>query len=361
MAFERPTLKELVTRIREDFRTRMELLPLASAVLRRAVVHVVATVWAGATHMLHGHLEWTSKQLFVVDADRDSLVRQAAPYQLFPKPATFATGTIEATGTNGTDIPAETAFRRNDGAEFLTTADATISGGAANLSVQAKKAGAAGNTDAGAILTIETPIAGLDADATVDSSGLTGGGDAETTEEFRTRLIQRLREPPEGGAEHDYIAWAEEVPGVTRVWVYPNENGLGTVYVRFVRDDDGTGSAILPSAGEITAVQAKLDEERPITAEVTALAPTALTTPFTLSITPDNSSTREAVENALAELFQGDAEAGDGEGRGTIFLSRMQVAIGATTGVTDFSLASPSADVVPSLGQLPILGTVTFT
>jgi uncharacterized phage protein gp47/JayE len=355
MPFSRPTLADLVTRIRADFRSR---LGITGQLLRRAMADVLAATWAGATHLLHGHLEWLGKQIFPATSEREFLLIQAAMYGITPTAATFATGTTRATGVNGTVILVDTVLVRDDGVTYKTTVEKTITGGIADLPVTAVLAGEDGNLATGEILTFESPIPNVDADTTVQSPGISGGNDEESTEKLRARLVLRLREPPEGGADQDYEAWALAVAGVTRVWVYRHENGLGTVVVRFVRDDE---SPIFPDAGEVTAVQGAIDAERPTTAEVTVVAPTAETVNFTISITPDTSAIRNAVQAELEDLFARDGEPGDGAGRGTIFLSRMQVAIGVATGVEDFDLTVPAADVVPALGKLPVVGTITWT
>jgi uncharacterized phage protein gp47/JayE len=167
-----------------------------------------------------------------------------------------------------------------------------------------------------------------------------------------------LREPPEGGADQDYIAWARQVAGVTRAWVYRNELGRGTVVVRFVRDND---PSIFPDAGEVAAVQAKLAAERPTTAEVTAVAPTSLAVAFTIHIVPDNADTRTAVTAELTDLLARRAEPGDGVARGKVLLSEIRTAIGTAAGVTDYTTAVPAADVVPGLGQLATVGVITWT
>lgn len=355
MPFTRPTLADLITRIRADFRGKLEI---TGSLLRRAMADILATVWAGAVHLLHGHLEWAARQIFATSADEEQLLVIASMYGLAKTPATFASGTLTATGVDTTVIPEDTIYVRDDGATYLVTADATISGGTATVSVLAEAAGAAGNMPAGDTLTLQTPIADVDSEATVDAGGIDGGNDQETTEELRTRLLLRLREPPQGGNEQDYEAWALAVAGVTRVWVYEGEDGLGTVTVRFVRDND---VSIFPDAGEVTEVQTALDAQRPITADVTAAAPTQLDVDVTLSITPDTSAIRAAVEASLEDLIDRDAEPGDGAGRGTIYLSRLQGAVSIAEGVTDFSITVPAADVVPALGALPVIGTVTFS
>lgn len=356
MPFERPSLSDLVTRIRNDFQSR---LGIAGALLRRAMADVLAVVWAGAVHVVHGHIAWLVDQLFVDTAEEEFLLRRAAMYGITKIPAEFASGTITATGTNGEVIPSGTVYVRDDGATYTSTADsAAISGGTTTVSVQADEAGAAGNMGVGETLTLESPITNVDSEATVVL--IDDGSDEETTEALRARFKLRLQEPPEGGAEQDYEAWALAVAGVTRVWVYPLENGLGTVVVRFVRDNDGSGSAIIPSGGEVTAVQDAIDAERPVTADVTVEAPTALTTNFTMHISPDTSELRAAVQAELEDLFFRLAEPGDGAGGGTIPLSQIRTAIG-TAELDDFTLASPAADVVPALGELPIVGNFTFT
>jgi uncharacterized phage protein gp47/JayE len=353
--FDRPTLSALITRVRGDIRGR---LGITGSLLRRATANILAKVWAGAVHELHGHLVYLSQQLFADTADREYMLRVAVMYGITPTPATFASGTVTATGTNGSVIPDGTVLVRDDGATYEVTAEATIASGTATVAVQAVLAGADGNMDAADTLSFESPIAGVDSTVTVASGGISGGTDEEDTEGTRARLILRLQEPPQGGNDQDYEAWALAVAGVTRVWVYPHEDGLGTVYVRFVRDDD---ASIFPDAGEVTAVQTALDEQRPVTAEVTAVAPTALTTNFTFSaLTPNTSAVQAAIAAELDDLFFREAEPGDGAGRGTIKLSQIRTAIGVAEGIEDYTLSSPSADVEPDVGELIVLGTVTF-
>jgi len=365
MPFVRPTLADLVTRIRSDFRSRLSI---NGSLLRRAMADVLAVVWAGAAHLMHGHLQWLSKQVFPDESDRDFLLRQAGLYGITPNAASFAVGIVVATGTNGSVIPNGTLYSRDDGVEYEVTGDATIASGTANVSVECLTAGATGNMSSGDSLSLESPITGVNTAATVDTGGITDGTDTEDTDGTRARFILELQKPPEGGIATDYVEWALTVAGVTRVWPHRYENAagtlnvLGTVSVYFVRDFDGSGSAILPSGGEITDVQNALNEQRPITAEVTAKAPTALTVNFTIHISPDTTDIRTAVGKELADLLVRDAAPGDGATSvGTILLSHIRTAIGVAEGVNDFTLTVPSADVVPTLGQLAIMGTVTWT
>lgn len=354
MPFDRPTLSELIDRVRGDIKGR---LGITGELVRRAMANVLAEVFAGAAHEVHGHIAWVALQLFADTASEEYLLRIASLYGIAPTPATFASGTVTATGTDPAVIPSGTVLVRDDGATYSTTAEATLSGGTASIPVTADLAGADGNLDTGETLTLESPITDVDSTMTVESPGLSGGNDQETVEALRARLIQRLQSPPAGGKEQDYIAWALAVAGVTRAWVYAHENGLGTVTVRFVRDGD---VSIFPDVAEVAAVQAALDDQRPIVAEVTAAAPVQLSVAFTISITPDTTATRAAVQAELEDMIFRLAEPGDGAGRGTIALSQMLVAIGVADGVTDFTLTAPVADVVPAVGELAVVGTITW-
>lgn len=351
MAFDRPTLPALVDRIQADLVSR---LGGSGAPLRRSVVAVLARVMAGAVHMLYGALDYLSRQLFADVADDAYLVRFASLYGLSKNPATFAAGQIIVTGTDGQDVPNGAVLRRSDGAEFNAGLGGTISGGYLFLTVTASLAGAAGNCDAGVVLTFESPYPGVDAAATVHGDTISGGTDIESTESLRTRLLERIREAPQGGAQNDYIGWALAVPGVTRVWVYPNQLGAGTVVVYFVRDDDA--GSIIPSGGEVMAVQTYIDTVRPVTADVTVAAPTAKTWNFTLSVTPNTTAVKAAVEAELTDLFRTHGEPGV-----TLPLSRVRTAIGIASGLTDYTLTSPSADLTHSAGELPVLGTITWS
>ncbi|HZJ62514.1 MAG TPA: baseplate J/gp47 family protein [Kofleriaceae bacterium] len=308
-------------------------------------------------HELHGFLEWLSRQLFADSAERAYLLRIAALYGISPVPAAYATGNVTATGVDGSSILAGTILRLDAAISYRVVTGQVIASGTATLPVIAVLAGDAANLVAGATVSFESPIVGVTATATVAGGAITGGVDEEGTEEVRDRLLLRLREPPEGGADQDYEGWALAVAGVTRAWVFGNELGLGTVVVRFVRDLE---SPIFPDAGEVANVQAALDEQRPITAEVTAIAPTDLPVAFTIAITPDNADTRTAVTAELTDLLFRVAEPGDGLGRGTVLRSAILTAVGIAEGVTDYTVTVPAGNVVPAIGELATRGAITW-
>lgn len=366
MPFPRPTLEELRDRILGDIDA---FLPGADSRLRRSVLNVLGIVLAGAVHLLYGFIEFISLQLFVDTAETVFLEKWAAFYGLERLEAIFAEGPVQFTGTNGSLITQGAEVQRSDGALFTVDGDVTIAAGIADISVTASAAGVSSNTVNSTILVLVSPISGVDSDVTVTTdtehpSGIDGGVDEETDAALRERILLRVRTPPQGGAVTDYEQWAREVAGVTRVFVRPLNRGLGTVDVFFVRDDDGTGAAIIPDAGKVAEVQAIIDVRRPVTADAQAIAPIALALDITTKLAPNTASVQAAVEAEIEDMLVRFSQPGDGSGLGTIFLSQMDQAISAAEGEDAHEITlvqgASSADVVPGAGEIVVTGTIVF-
>lgn len=349
MPFTRPTLPQLIERDIADIESR---LPGSDARLRRSVLGALARAHAGAVHGLYGFLDWLSRQILPDTADAEILARWANVWGVTRKAAAQAKGSVTLTGTTGVVIPAGTVLQRSDSVEFTTDAEATLAAGTATAAVTASVGGAAGNTAAGSALAFVSPIAGVNSSATVTAAGLTQGTDTESDDDLRERLLTRIQSPPQGGTAADYVAWAKEVAGVTRAWCYPQELGVGTVTVRFVRDDD---ASIIPDAAEVQAVQDHIDPLRPVTADVSVAAPIAVPLDFTITITPATQAVKDAVAAELADLLRREAEPG-----GTILLSHIREAISVAAGETNHVLTVPAADVTHTTGQLATMGTITW-
>lgn len=347
--FNRPSLYDINGRIKTDLETRLSA---TGAFLRRSVILVIGRVLAGASHLLHGHLGFISQQVLPDTAIKAYLERWAGIWGIKKKPATFAGGVLRLTGSNGVLIPQFTLFVRSDGVEYESQADTTIVNGTAEISIEALVAGSKGEADPGVELALLSPIAGVNSSGVVDLTGITGGNDEEATEELRGRLLERIQEPPLGGADQDYILWAKSVPGVTRVWVYPLYNGPGTLGLTFVRDND---NPIIPDVSEVQEVADYIESVRPVTAHVSVFAPIPDPIDFTISVFPDTPAIRTAIEAELTDMIYREAEPG-----GTILLSHMNEAISIAKGEVDHRLDAPFVDFVSPLGHLPQMGTITW-
>jgi len=351
MPFTRPTLAQLIERAAMDVESR---LPGVDARTRRSNLAVLGRVHAGAVHGLYGYLDFLSKQLIIDSAEQEHLERWASVWGVARAAAAQAKGSVTLIGTNGIVAPAGTELSRSDGVVFTLDADATIASGTATAAVTAKDGGATGNTAASTSLSFVTPIAGINSAGTVAAGGLTGGTDAESDEALRARLLDRIQEPPHGGSSLDYVKWAKEVPGVTRAWAYPLEGGAGTVTVRFMTDDltaDG-----IPSAGKVAEVQAYINERKPVTANVTVAAPTAVALNFTIAVVPNTAAVQAAVEAELKDLIRREAEPG-----GTIYISHIRESISIAAGEVNYTLTTPTADVTRTTGQITTMGAITWS
>jgi uncharacterized phage protein gp47/JayE len=352
LPFSRPTLSQLRDRAFSYLDDRVEG---GDSRLRRSFLNVLALALAGLVHGLYGFLEFMFRQCFPDTAEAEYLARWASIWGVIRKAATKATGTTQATGTNGSSIASGTELTRSDGVRFKTTALATISGGIANLAIEALDVGIAGNTLTGALLTFVSTPSGVNATTTVQSPGLSGGADTEDDESLLGRLLDRIQTPPQGGSAEDYVTWALEVAGVTRAWCYPMELGTGTVTVRFMMDD--TYANGIPLAGDVTTVQNYIDARRPVTADVTVVAPTAVPLAFTIDLLAnDTPAIRAAVEAELKDMLRRDAVPG-----GTILISHIREAISIATGETDHVLTVPAGNVTHTTGQIATMGTITWT
>jgi uncharacterized phage protein gp47/JayE len=348
MPFDRPTPARIRDRMAADVAAR---LPGADARLRRSIEGALVGGFALASHELHGHLDWAARQVMPDTAEAEQLERWAGIWGVERRPAAPATGPVTFTGAAGAVVPAGAELRRADDVRYLVDADVAIGGGGTGSgTVAAVVAGAAGNALAGVALTLVAPVAGVQSQAAVAAGGLAAGADPEDDAALLARLMQRIQQPPAGGAAHDYVAWALAVPGVERVWVYPNHVGEGTVGVAFL----GTGGAI-PGAPLVAEVQAAIDAVRPVTAEALVFAPSSTAVALQIEISPDTAAVRAAIEAELDDFFRREAEPG-----ATVRLSRLSAAVSAAAGETWHRLIAPSADVDLDAGHVAVRGAITW-
>jgi uncharacterized phage protein gp47/JayE len=304
------------------------------------------------------------RQLFISTADSEFLTLHGNEFGKTRKAGTKATGSGTTTGTNGIIIPAGTKLQSETGNLYSTTSEITIAGGVAILLFTADEEGDSYNESAGVTLTFVSPIAEVSTSVTVGSAGIIGGVNTESDDDYRNRLLARKRQPPHGGADFDYVDWALEVSGVTRAWCIPLYQGVGTVGLAFVRDDD---SSIIPTADQRQAVYDYIIEHTdPVTSftigiPVTAtpgffiIPVSALTVNFNLQIEPNTAVVQASITARLQDLFK--SMGGPNE---TITISQMYEAIVSAIGEVKTKIISPAADVAAAVNQIHVLGDISF-
>jgi uncharacterized phage protein gp47/JayE len=357
MPFERPLLDALRARIADDL---MNKLPGADARLRVSNLRAFSEVEAGAAHLLYGRLEWSFRQLFPDTAETEFLDRWASIWGVRRLPATTAAGHAVWLAQPGAQVHAGALIQRGDRRHYHASEGASEHDGQIVLYIEADEPGADGSAEPGAQLGFMTTPAGVAVQGAVEYPGLAGGADQQSDILLLQAVLARIRQPPHGGAGFDYVRWALEVPGVTRAWCYPLENGAGSVTVRFMMDEvraNGPAGNGIPLEADAALVWAHIDTVRPVTARVLVFAPVPYPVDVAIAaLEPDTPELRDMIAAGLAQMLLQEAEPG-----GSIFISQWSSAIAFTPSVRRFVLVSPAAQVDVQPGEIVALGGVSYS
>jgi uncharacterized phage protein gp47/JayE len=355
-----PTLKEVRTMVRDDVASSL----YGASFIGNNVLRVMADAKAGLAHHVLRYVDWLARQLMADLAETEWLDRHGDIWltnsdgTVGRKMATYAAGMAEFTGiVGGLVIPAGTRLDGPD-IEYETTVEAVTQSDTAPVAVpiRALDPGAIGNLEAGASLGLASPPAGVNAGATVVT--VTGGTDTENDDDLRMRVLQRIRQPPQGGAAHDYVRWALAVPGVTRAWCAPNEMGMGTVTVRVLYDELRKDNDGWPNAADLAVATAYIDTVRPVAVkDFWVLAPIKQFVDVKIGnlIPENNTEVRAAIEDSLVDMFRQFAAPGQ-----TIFAAWKAQAIMNTPGVISFDLLDWRDDYMPTKGHMGVLHDIVY-
>lgn len=361
MPFVRPSIETIKDRIEKGIEARLFG---HVALLRNAVLRILARVFAGSIHGNYGYLEWLSRMLFVVTAETEYLDRHGIMWGIPRLPGSFASGNIIFSGVNGVIIPEDTRVQNEDGIEYGTTVQGTVVAGFVDIAMQAIEDGDVGNDSTSTTLQLLSPIVGIDDEVAV-SGAITGGADSEDDETYRARILQRIQTIPAGGSSADYVRWATSVAGVARAWCYPLYTGPGTVATVIT----ASGADPVPSIQLLSDVDGYILVRKPVTAVHTTesitdssdVAGKALMSLW-ISYTPFDAGYQDTILGNIRTLFLPHRPGTD------IPLSQLRTAI-ATSGVVDYEITAiqldavgiPLADIVLTGFQYPWLDNVVFT
>ncbi|WP_162224923.1 baseplate J/gp47 family protein [Neptunomonas antarctica] len=297
-------------------------------------------------------MQYNVAQLFDDTADATNLLRRAAEVGIYQIAASRAAGTMTFSGTDAAQIPAETLLQDDSQLIYRVTVTAVIVAGSAVVQVAAAAAGVTSNQLTGAKLRLMQPVLDIDSEATVIS--LAGGADIESISRVKKRLSARRKNPPMGGNQSDYIAWAKAAhTDVTRAWCYPNGMGIGTVLVRFVTDN--LSSAIATQA-HIDAVTNYIDSRRPAGMAgfyIGALTAKPLDITFT-RLEPLTAAVKAAIAAALNDLISREGEPG-----GELLLSQINEEISLASGERDHRI-SLADNFSCAAHEFPVLGVLAW-
>ena len=162
MPLERPSLPELIQQSKNNLLAQVGQLPQPLDPIALEVLLKMMTAHAGSIHGLYGYLEYVLEQAFPMTARGQNLGRWADLWGVNRLVATFATGKLRVSGTPGTYIPPSTVWQ--SGSSSYTSDDSAVidESGFAQISVTAQDPGSAANAGAGALVSLTSPIEGVE-------------------------------------------------------------------------------------------------------------------------------------------------------------------------------------------------------
>lgn len=376
MAWPIPTAKEIASKIAGSLeagllRIRPDL--DASGVSRavrsaKGVFAQISRAFSLELREAHDHLAWWGRQYFVDTAEEEFVLRHAAIWGVNQRAATKALGVVLVEGVPGTVLPSGLQLSASNAVTYLTTSAATIpGGGTVAVAVIAVAAGTSGNLEEGVQLTVLTPFPEITRVSV--ASEFIGGADEQDMPELQAATLERIRQPPHGGAGFDYPVWVAEQFAVKAVSVIPEWIGRGSVGL-VVAMKDADGSARVPSEAERDAILSYLGPlgsqtgVRPVTARVVVIAAELHVLAPVIRLRPDTALTRAAVDDAWNRFVATIGDADDTVNAGPIGAliepSRISEAISAANGEYAHDLILPAAPFTLADVEYPVAGAITY-
>ena len=258
-------------------------------------------------------------------------------YQVANAPTTPATGSINATAT----------FAR--------------------VQVLSRELGTIGNATNGSQLELVSPIENVDNFAFVAYEGLTGGLDAETEDNYRARVLYAWANNTASFTNAKIQSFLiNNIPAITRVWVYDATPSAGYVSIYFVNDKEIN---ILPNSTQLAEAKLSITDTKnggikPANTDdtmVLVLSPQPVYIDFTFSsLTPNTAEMRQAITDRLTDYFKSvevslGKDISDPTYKNVIFST-----VDSQGKTPTFTLSQPSGAIDVSSNQLPILRNITF-
>ena len=313
------------------------------------------------TATVHAHDRIANRvisELLLTQATGAFLDARGEEYNLRRRGATRSHGTVLFTGTAASSVPANTRITASNGVEFTTDFTAALdTNGEAVVTVTSTVTGIAANVSAERdTLSLNQTIAGVTAvEFTTPTATFVGGGEAESDEDYRQRLLQRSRAAVAGGNRSDWEGWVLSVPNVRAVRVYdPPQGGQVLVYVAALRSTANPNG--IPTTDDLNDIRNRLEALRPIGARLTVLPVVAqLVNVEFANVIPNSEAVRTAMETAIRDYFTSTNQVG-----GTLYLKEIRDAANVS-GLVDADLIAPTDSVDLGLRNIPVLNTLNVT
>ncbi|MDH3975539.1 MAG: baseplate J/gp47 family protein [Deltaproteobacteria bacterium] len=338
--------------------------------LNKGIVRGMIELWAWGLFQLYAFLATLLKQAFPSTATGPWLVLHCDGVGVKKLLKTKAKGNVRfyRTGSTGNvNIDAGSVVKTPVDAlgkvyRFVTLADAVLLDGTTEIyvEVEAEEYGSGSNVTVNQITEIVTSLPGVDG---VDNAAdwLTSeGADAEEDEPLRERYYLSWKDI-NGSTKYAYESWGRSVTGVASVTIVDQHpRGQGTVDVVIV------GTAGAPTPTLIAAVQAVIDNNKPINDDALVIGPTEIPLDITVElelVSGDESTIISEVDGRIRMLFDYSSmgneitplDIGD-----DLPLDRITVC-GMIDGVKKVNITAPVADTSIAANEVATLNSLTVT
>lgn len=368
--------------------------------LPKAFTRVLAKALAGALVLLYKYAGFILQQQFIRYASaKETIVngqrltplvelgRENGTGDPFPAVRAELNITVTVTQQTGTLPAGSQVLYPASGVLYTTKADVALDAATVQAVIRAQSgpdnsdgAGSIGNLEPGDEVEFANPLPNISRLATVLSVAVTGT-DAESTDDYRERVLEREQARPQGGAYADYRFWASSVAGIVGVFPYRSDTpGEVDVFVEATEDSSGsadgipTGAQLLAVANAIEYDDEGLASRRPVTAAVNVLPITRRA--FNLTVNgldaEDEAAAEEAIETAVDEYLRSRKPFIAGL---SVLPREDRITAGALSGVVDDAVSALGGTVTGisvddvdgavvaytlAAGELAKLGTATF-
>lgn len=239
-------------------------------------------------------LEPVLPKAFLTTATGKELDLAAADYGMERNQATFATVYLYITGDMG-----EYSKIKAAAGNILFEADSFTMDITGTVEVKATCliAGSIGNVAKETITEFDTVYNQLS--SVINKAAAFGGYDEEPDDSFRTRVLEKIKNPAISGNVAEFKKWALENTGVNKAIVYPCGRGNGTVDIILTAENN------LPAPKEmLDRVKASIDSKRLIGADVMVFSASQVELKIEAALTVQQGCSMENIKLEFCEKLK---------------------------------------------------------
>lgn len=307
MAWNSPTLKELIDRVEQDFSAKFFGV---SALLRKSVLKSLAGIWAAIVWLNNLFIEWYYRNTFAHLCDPDQVKVHGNEIGVYEQAAAFARGPVKVTGgLEGEVVPQGEIINNADGdLEYQVIDDYELDeNGEAIIYITSLEGGARYNQIAGDFLQFQN-TQDWDTDVKIQEPGIEGGDDQEEPEPHRERVLYKKRNPPQGGAESDYVIRVTALPNITDAFIteaFPQANNVQVVLADYDKVNLTPPQPPIVADTDVALAQQELNSPgwRPLTSIPVASSNIPSNIEVIARINPNTKDNRTAAVKEIQSLF----------------------------------------------------------